>query len=262
MAFPGEKYPLDMGEQNCLISNMLASESLLLLIGVVGSMIASGIASGDWFGSIIGFGWAHEIALSCMKLSAIDTIVAAIVVTAIALAVAHAIELVASHTTSGRLSIIASRRGLNGEIPRIDSYAVFAGMAAAGFAEELLFRFVLVGGVAVLLSLFIPAKIAVIAAIVISTAVFVYAHEEYRDWYTLLVCVAMSLVMCVAFAVTGSYVVVALAHAAYDIIDIEIEGSRMVNEDDYFFGEVPQSVMLDMYEEICREENERANRKE
>lgn len=159
------------------------------------------------------------------------------------------------------MSIIANRRGLNGEIPRIDSYAVFAGMLAAGFAEELLFRFVLVGGVTVLLGLFIPAKIAVIAAVVISTAVFVYAHEEYRDWYTLLVCVAMSLVMCAAFAVTGSYVVVALAHAAYDIIDIEIEGSRMVNEDDYFFGEVPQSVMLDMYEEICREENERANRK-
>ena len=175
-----------MGEQNCLISNMLASECLLLLIGVVGSMVASGVVSGDWFGSIVGFGWAHEIALSCMKLSAIDTIVAAIVVTVIALAVAHAIEFVASHTTSGRLSIIASRRGLNGEIPRIDSYAVFAGMCAAGFAEELLFRFVLVGGVTVLLGLFIPAKIAVIAAVVISTAVFVYAHEEYRDWYTLL----------------------------------------------------------------------------
>ena len=112
-----------MGEQNCLISNMLASECLLLLIGVVGSMVASGVVSGDWFGSIVGFGWAHEIALSCMKLSAIDTIVAAIVVTVIALAVAHAIEFVASHTTSGRLSIVASRRGLNGEIPRIDSYA-------------------------------------------------------------------------------------------------------------------------------------------
>lgn len=251
-----------MGEQNCLISNMLASESLLLLIGVVGSIIASGIASGDWLGSTIGFGWAREIALSCMKLSAIDTIVTAIVVTVIALAVAHAIEFVAAHTTSGRLSIIASRRGLNGEIPRIDSYAVFAGMCAAGFAEELLFRFVLVGGVAVLLGLFIPAIIAVIAAVIISTAVFVYAHEEYHDWYTLLVCVAISLVMCIAFVITGSYMVVALAHAAYDIIDIEIEGSRMVNEDDYFFGEVPQSVMLDMYEEICREENERANRNE
>ena len=70
-----------MGEQNCLISNMLASECLLLLIGVVSSMVASGVVSGDWFGSIVGFGWAHEIALSCMKLSAIDTIVAAIVVT-------------------------------------------------------------------------------------------------------------------------------------------------------------------------------------
>lgn len=89
-----------MGEQNCLISNMLASECLLLLIGVVGSMAASGVVSGDWLGSIVGFGWAHEIALSCMKLSAIDTIVAAIVVTVIALAVAHAIEFVASHTTS------------------------------------------------------------------------------------------------------------------------------------------------------------------
>ena len=111
---------------------MLASECLLLLIGVVGSMAASGVISGDWFGSIVGFGWAHEIALSCMKLSAIDTIVAAIVVTVIALAVAHAIEFVASHTTSGRLSIIANRRGLNGEIPRIDSYAVFAGMACGG----------------------------------------------------------------------------------------------------------------------------------
>lgn len=82
-----------MGEQNCLISNMLASECLLLLIGVVGSMVASGVVSGDWLGSIVGFGWAHEIALSCMKLSAIDTIVAAIVVTVIALAVAHVVEL-------------------------------------------------------------------------------------------------------------------------------------------------------------------------
>lgn len=262
MAFPGEKYPLDRGEQNCLISNMLASECLLLVIGVVGSMLASGIVSGDWFGSIIGFGWAHEIALSCMKLSAIDTIVAAVVVTAISLAVAHAIEFVAARTTSGRRSIIESRRGINGEIPRIDSYAVFAGMFAAGFAEELVFRFVLVGGLAALLGLFIPAKIAVIVAILVSTGVFVYAHDEYRDWYTLSACVAMSLVLCVAFAVTGSYLVVALAHAAYDIIDIEIEGSRMVDEEDYFLGEVPQSVMLDMYEEICREENERANRGE
>ena len=52
-----------MGEQNCLISNMLASECLLLLIGVLGSMAASGVVSGDWFGSIVGLGWGLASAI-------------------------------------------------------------------------------------------------------------------------------------------------------------------------------------------------------
>lgn len=259
MAFPGEKYPLNLDEEHAIITSMLASESLLLVIGVVGSIIACGITTGDWVGAIIGFGWARSIAASCMALSALDTAIAAAITTAVVLAFSRVAEFVACQTEVGLANVMWNRRGINGEIPRVGAYSLFAGMLAAGFAEELLFRFVLLGGLASLLSLFVSGAIATGIAVVVSTLAFWFAHEEYRDPYTISVTLGMSLLFAAAFVVTGSYLVVAIAHAAYDIIDIEIEGSRMIDEDDYFGGEPPQSVLLDIYEEIYKERSDRTN---
>lgn len=262
MAFPGEKYPLPEGEQNALLTNMLASECLLLVVGVVGAIIVCGITSGDWLGAIFGLGWARDIARSCMALSAADTAIAAVAATVAMLVYARIVEFVASFSDAGRGSIIANRCGINGEIPRIGSYLVFAGMLAAGFAEELLFRFVLVGGLLAILSMFIPSEAAIVVVAAVSTVAFWRAHEQYRDAFTSATTLGVAVILCIAFIVTGSYLVVAIAHAAYDIIDVEIEGARMLDDDDYFEGEPPQSAMLDMYEEIWREENERADRDE
>lgn len=260
VAFPGEKYPLEQGEQNALITNMLASECLLLIVGVVGSMVVSGITTGDWLGAIFGFGWARGIAQSCMALSAVDTAIAAVATAALMVALAYAVEFVASRTESGRQNILFKRQGFNGEIPRIDSYAVFAAMFAAGFAEELVFRFALLLGARAILVLFVPMEAATVVAVVVSVVAFWLSHEEYRDAYTISMIVLDALVLCLSFVITGSYLVVAIAHALYDIADLEIEGWRMVRDDDYFGGEPPQSAMLDMYEDVWREENERANR--
>ena len=262
MAFPGEKYPLPEGEQNALLTNMLASECLLLVAGVVGSMVACGITSGDWLGAIFGFGWARDIAQSCMALPAADTVIAAAVTAVAMFVLARLAEFVATFSDAGWGSIVASRRGINGEIPRIGSYLLFAGMLAAGFAEELLFRFVLVGGLASVLSLFVSHEVAIAVAVVVATIAFWRAHEEYRDAFTSVITLGVAAILGVAFAITGSYLVVAIAHAAYDIIDVELEGSRMLDDDDYFEGEPPQSVMLDLYEEVWREENERASKGE
>ncbi len=262
MAFPGEKYPLPEGEQNALITNMLASECLLLVAGVVGAAVVCGITSGDWLGAIFGLGWARDIAQSCMALSATDTAIATAVTAFAMLAFARLVEFIASFSDAGWNSIIANRQGINGEIPRIGSYLVFAGMLAAGFAEELLFRFVLVGGLLAILSMVIPHEAAIVVVAAVSTVAFWRAHEEYRDAFTSATTLGVAAILCVAFIVTGSYLVVAIAHAAYDIIDVEIEGSRMLDDDDYFEGEPPQSAMLDMYEEVWREENERANKGE
>ena len=248
MAFPGEKYPLPEGEQNALITNMLASECLLLVAGVVGAAVVCGITSGDWLGAIFGLGWARDIAQSCMALSAADTAIATAVTAFAMLAFARLVEFVASFSDAGWDSIIANRQGINGEIPRIGSYLVFAGMLAAGFLA--------------ILSMVIPHEAAIVVVAAVSTVAFWRAHEEYRDAFTSATTLGVAAILCVAFIVTGSYLVVAIAHAAYDIIDVEIEGSRMLDDDDYFEGEPPQSAMLDMYEEVWREENERANKGE
>lgn len=260
MAFPGEKYPLNLDEENAIIASMFTSESILLVIGVVGSIVACGITTGDWAGATIGFGWARSIAQSCMALSALDTAIATAITTAAVLAFSRVAEFIACQTETGLANIVWNRQGINGEIPRIGTYSLFAGMLAAGFAEELLFRFVLVGGLSGVLSLFVPSYAAMGIAIVASTVLFWFAHEEYRDPYTISVTIGISLLLAAAFVITGSYLVVAIAHAAYDIIDVEIEGSRMIAEDDYFGGEPPQSVLLDIYEEMWREKDDRANR--
>ncbi len=257
MAFPGEKYPLNLDEEDLLLSNIFMSESLLLVVGVVGSVIACGATTGDWADATVGFGWARSIASSCVALSAADTAIATIVVVVAMLAFARAAEFVASLSRAGRAVIVWNRQGINGEIPRIGSYSLFAGMFAAGFAEELLFRFVLLGGLTGVLSLFVPSSTATIVALVASTALFWLAHEGYRDPYTVAVTLGVSLMLGVAFLVTGSYLVVAIAHAVYDIVDIEIEGARMIDDDDYFDGDVPQSILLDMYEEMRREKSNR-----
>lgn len=47
--------PLDRQEALVLTANLLISQLILLAIGVVASIVATGIASGDWGAAVLGF---------------------------------------------------------------------------------------------------------------------------------------------------------------------------------------------------------------
>ena len=249
MQTPAKKYPLPECERNALVWNLLSSECVLLVLGVLGSMIASAITSGDLLAGIT-LGWAQDIANSIKGFSAQGTALGAAVVVVAMLVFMYANEFVASRTKYGRVSIQMARNDMSGELPRMGLVRLVPLMAAAGMAEELLFRFVLLGGVARVVALFAPQWIAVLFALVVSTFLFWLAHVQYRDFYSSALTLGLSLGLGLAFIATGSVALVAIAHAVYDWAECAIEGMRMVRNPNYFDGEPPQSVMLDYMDEI------------
>ena len=70
--------PLDRQEALVLTANLLISQLILLAIGVVASIVETGIASGDWGAAVLGFAWVGTIRQSLGALAPIPTLAAGI----------------------------------------------------------------------------------------------------------------------------------------------------------------------------------------
>lgn len=240
--------PLDHQEALVLTANLLISQLILLAIGVVASIVAAGIASGDWGAAVLGFAWAGMIRQSLGALAPIPTLAAGISLAAAFTVAAFLAEKRALSTEAGRQSVLKTRQGINGELARLPFPLIIALMALTGFAEELLFRFALMGIVMQLLAPVLPGLAVAAIALFVSSAAFWFAHVRYRDLTTTVLTLLLALTLGAAFLATGSLAVVAIAHAFYDIAVLAIARIQMSRDPDYFGGPAPTRAMLDQLE--------------
>ena len=243
-----EKYPLEKDEANTLVANLALTQALLLLGGVAGAMVVSGLSTGEWAEAILHFGWARAIGRSICALPLWPTLGAGLGLAALFLLLGGLSERQALKGAGGEASVIAARRGINGELPRLGLPLIVLLMFMSGCAEELLFRFALLGGCDVLFGLFMPAGLAALCALVLSSFLFWMAHVRYRDFWSSALTLALAVALGLAFLASGSVAVVAIAHFAYDLIDVLAERWKMVRDPDYFRGSAPARVLLDMVE--------------
>ena len=240
--------PLDRQEALVLTANLLISQLILLAIGVVASIVETGIASGDWGAAVLGFAWVGTIRQSLGALAPIPTLAAGMGLAAAFAVAAFLAEKRALSTEAGRQSVLKTRQGVNGELARLPFPLVIALMALTGFTEELLFRFAVMGIVMQLLAPVLPGPVVAAIALFVSSTVFWFSHVRYRDFATTVLTLGLALVLGGAFLATGSLAVVAIAHALYDIAVLAIARVQMSRDPDYFGGPAPTRAMLDQLE--------------
>lgn len=250
-----EKYPLDAEEESTLVSNLALSQVLMLAGGCIVIAVIVGATTNNWSDAFVGGGWARAIAIALATMPLTDTAIAGCLLAVVLFALAWAAQWRAAQTDEGRASILEARRGVNGEFPRMKTFAIVLLMIAAGCAEELLFRYALINGLLAFLNAFMPmpALIAGFVALVVSSFVFWLAHVRYRDFMSTVLTLILAFVLGLAYIVTGSLAVVIIAHALYDIAEVLYERSLMLKEEDYFGGPAPKRVLLEQIEELERE---------
>ena len=251
-----EKYPLDPAEEQLLRDNLAASQALLLLLGVAGCVLVSGLSDGKWLAALAGFGWARVIAEALVALDVPQALLLGLGMAAAFLLVGTAMESWAMRSEEGRRGVVEARRGVNGEMVRLSLPLLALLMCMAGFAEELLFRVVALGGVLVGLSLVMPVAPAALLAVTFSSIVFWMAHVRYRDLYSTILVLLMAVALGLCYLFTASLTAVWVAHTAYDLADLVVERRRMATEEDYFGGAAPSRVMLDELDEMEEQDEE------
>ena len=50
-----EKYPLSEHEENLLVNELLGSGAMFIILGIVFSIVFTGLRTGDWFWSVLQF---------------------------------------------------------------------------------------------------------------------------------------------------------------------------------------------------------------
>lgn len=240
---------LDPQEALTLAANLVISQLILLAAGCVGAVVLAGLSSGEWGAAVLGFAWVGLIGKSLAALGLIPTLAAGCGLAAAFTTIAYLLEKRALSTEKGRQSIMRTRQGINGELARLPFPALVALMALTGFSEELLFRFALMGIVAHLVALALPAPAAALIALFVASIVFWFSHVRYRDLATTVLTLGLALVLGIAFLATGSLAVVAIAHAVYNLDVLVIARIQMSRDPDYFGGPAPTRAMLDQLEQ-------------
>lgn len=244
-----KRYPLDPAEERTLALDLVLTQLILLALGAAGSFVVGLVEAGSIDGALSGGFWWRSVLASLASRPPGETAASALLLLAVLLAVGGVGERLAWNTMGGRRSIVESRRGVNGEIARMRVPVFVVLMCVSGFAEELLFRYVLAGGVASALELVVPRGAATLVALAVSCIAFWLVHERYRDPFTTTLTLALGLALGLAYLFSDSLAVVFLAHAAYDVADLVAERVKMRLEDDYFHGPAPARAILDMLEE-------------
>lgn len=242
MSLPQE-YKLESEEALALCLALGASQVLFLIAGMIGSILMAGFSSSDWAGALAKFTWVRDIGAALTALPAPATLAVAAGAATVMYALALGSERRAMSTEKGRASIRTTRRGVNGELPRLPLAVQVVLMTLTGFAEELAFRFVLLGALLKLLALALPYPAAALSALVISSAAFWLAHGGYRSAATALPALMLGLVLGATFLLTESLAAAALAHALYNLAVLVRARIKMRQDPDYFGGEAPTRVI-------------------
>ena len=243
-----ETWPLDPEEARFLTENLAATQAALVVAGLLGCAVVSGLSDGAWLSAFVGLGWAQVVARSLASCPAGLALASGLALAAAFLGLGALAERLSWRLDEGA-AVKDARRGVNGELPRLALPVIVLLMAMTAVAEELVFRLALLGGLWVGLGMVMPTGLAGLGALVASTFVFWLAHVRYRDFWSSALVLALGLVLGLAFMVSGSLAVVAVAHGAYDLADVLVERRKMARDPDYFLGPAPDRVLLDLVEE-------------
>lgn len=242
---------LDAEEALALCFSLTLSQALFLACGIVGAIVLAGLSGGDWLAAVLG-GWLQGIEASVRALPTAATVGAACALALALFALSWSSEKRALSSEEGRAAVMRSRQSINGEMPRVPLLALVVLMALTGIAEELLFRYVIIGLAQQLLTPLLPAAVAAGVGLLVSSVAFFLAHggrPELATSSTFLLGVAFG----VAFVATGSLAVVAPAHALYNLLVLVARRRQMRRDPGYFGGPAPQRIVMDEPDEGTKE---------
>ena len=236
-----EKYPLPQEECDRLLKTILLSALVWLGAGIVLAIIVTCIRTGGFLAGGNPMAWVNDIAATLFPHWTMIALPLA------ALVLVEGVQAWRMPRSPGfRESTIQIRQGITGEMPRMPVLPMFFLMLLTGFSEELVFRYGLIGLLALLLAFILPDGAAIVISVLLSTAIFTVVHTQYKGAWHMAAVFVLGLVMGVVFVLTGSLLSVAFAHGMYDFGILLAERANMVREDDYFDGKVPVDVLAGM----------------
>ena len=232
-----EMYPLPEEEYRALVRVTLESELVIAAAAVVGAFLLTGISTGDW-AYALSFGWVVDI-VQKLTLHWLMLALPAIMVCAVVLIDRIGLMRFSSYRKQ-KADIV---QGVNGELVRMSVGWIALVSLLAGIFEEALFRYVLMGLLALGFGMFLDAPLAAVLALLASSVIFTLVHIQYRNPWSIGLAFGLSLFLGAGYLLTGSLLVAAFAHAVYDFAIMLYERCRMVSDPNYFGGNVPNDVV-------------------
>ena len=217
------------------------SDSILAIFGIVFATLGMSVRTGDWMADFFGSSW---LPLSDMGFEPHWLMFGLPIALSFVLFVLDAI--VRPRREDYREELTATRQGVNGELPRLPLAYRVALCIFVGFTEEVAFRYGLLGFLIAVSQAFIPGVLSLAAAVIIAAGVFALMHAQYNGAWTLSIVFGIGIVFGGAWIYTDNLLVVIVAHALYDFIDMQIERHHMTHEPDYFEGKVPNYILVGM----------------
>lgn len=249
-----EKYPLSEHEENLLVNELLGSGAMFIILGIVFSIVFTGLRTGDWFWSVLEFGWAYEFG-QAMTLGRMPVVAAAAAVGLPAFFILMneiiADKILWKRSQKYRDDVREMRSGINGELPRMSLASRAVTASVAGFAEEFSFRYALISFLALTLGWVTEPTFGMVASVLITSFVFASAHGQYERSWERIVVFSYAFAFGAVFLVTGSLLSVVIAHALYDFCVEALERRRMLRDPEYF-GEAgaPDHVVEEQLKEL------------
>lgn len=247
-----EKFPLPQEEEGRLTQVLVGSVLATTVAAIICTIVLCCLRGEDLWQAVTN-GWARAWA-DALAIGWPWSLACAIALAALMFAIDRAAEGLAWRTAKGREEVLEVRRGLSGEIARLPLGKIAPLMLGVGCAEEVGFRFAVIGVVMVVAEPVLGFAGAAIIAVIASTAVFTLMHTQYHCLYANLVVTTIGLLLGTFYVLTGMLAAVALAHALYDFGITAFEARRMARDPDYFQGEAPVNAVKD---EIDRQIKER-----
>ncbi len=236
---------LDTVEAIALVLATLLKQFSFLVASVVFLVVMDALVAGKGISSLTMFSWASPVFASLTAQPLHVAIGAACVTAFVLFALATWQEARGLKNENARRSIMASRQGIAGEMPRLPLLAIIALMALVGFSEELLFRFLLLGTLKNALAPLCGVAASIVVAIFLSTLAFYLAHTSSNNAGPVFTCLLLGVILGVAYVASGSLAIVAAAHALYNIAVLVSQRIEMRRNPNYFGGPIPTRVYVD-----------------
>ena len=231
-------YPLPEEEKSALLKQVLVSDGVLAFFGIVFATAAMSVKTGDWTVSFFGSTW-----LPLTDAAYDPNWLMIILPLALALVFGIADVVMSKRFPEYRQDVLDIRQGINGELPRLGPVRMVVLCAYAGATEEIAFRYGLLGFFIAVSQALVPGVLSLAAAILLQAGIFAFMHDQYGRVWELAIVLTVGIAFGIVYVITQNLLVVMVAHALYDFIDLLIERYRMMKEPDYFDGNVPNDLV-------------------